>query len=141
MKYRPDCDLAWCKAFAKGSLPDHLGVEFVELGQGRLVARFAVRRELMAPNGFLHGGSLVALADTAAGYACTAHLPEGASGFTTLELKTNFLGTARDGVVECEAVAAHLGSTTQVWDATCRRAGDGRSIAIFRCTQLILRPR
>lgn len=141
MKFRPECDVAWFRSFAKGTLPDHLGIEILEAGQGHLLARFEVRHELMAPNGFLHAGSLVSLADTAAGYACTAHLPEGASGFTTLELKANFTGTALEGVVECEAVAVHLGSTTQVWDATCRRAGEPKPIALFRCTQLILRPR
>lgn len=141
MKYRPECDLAWLKAFANGSLPDYLGIEFLEAGQGRLLARLAVRHELMAPNGFLHGGTLVALADSAAGYACTAHLPDGATGFTTLELKANFLGTAREGVIECEATAVHLGGTTQIWDATCRLAGKEKPLALFRCTQLILRPR
>ena len=141
MKYRPECDLASFQAYAKGTLPDHLGIEILEVGEGRLLARFEVRRELMAPNGFLHAGSLVSLADTAAGYACIAHLPEGASGFTTVELKTNFLGTAREGFVECEATAEHLGGTTQLWDAVCRRAGEDKPIALFRCTQLILRPR
>jgi uncharacterized protein (TIGR00369 family) len=83
----------------------------------------------------------VALADTACGYGCRAHLPEGAEGFTTIELKSNFLGTARDGVIECVAVPAHMGSTTQVWDATVTRRSDGRTIALFRCTQMILYPR
>ncbi len=139
--YRPDRDVAFFNALAKGSLPDHLGIETLAVSQGRLLMRFTVRHELMAPNGFLHGGSVVALADTATGYACFAHLPAKASGFTTLELKTNFLGTALEGVVECEATAVHLGSTTQLWDATCRRAGEDKPIALFRCTQLILYPR
>ncbi len=141
MKYRPDRDVAYFNAFAQGTLPDHLGIEVLEVGQGRLLARFEVGREHMAPNGFLHAGSLVSLADTAAGYACVAHLPPEASGFTTVELKANFLGTAREGVVECEAVAAHLGGTTQIWDATCRREGEEKPIVLFRCTQLVLRPR
>jgi uncharacterized protein (TIGR00369 family) len=95
-----------------------------------------LRSELLAPNGYLHAGAVVALADTSCGYGCFASLPEGGTGFTTIELKTNFLGTAREGVLECEAVRAHAGRTTQVWDATVRAGAN--TIALFRCTQLIL---
>jgi 1,4-dihydroxy-2-naphthoyl-CoA hydrolase len=80
---------------------------------------------------------VVALADTASGYGCVASLPEGATGFTTIELKANFLGTATEGVLACEAVRAHGGRTTQVWDATVTHEG-GKTIALFRCTQLLL---
>ena len=95
----------------------------------------------MAPNGFLHAGSVVALADTSAGYGCLANLPTGASGFTTVELKSNHLGTARDGTIECVAVAAHLGKTTQVWDAVVSHRETGKTIALFRCTQMVLYPK
>jgi 1,4-dihydroxy-2-naphthoyl-CoA hydrolase len=95
-----------------------------------------LRDELLAPNGYLHAGTVVALADTACGYGCTASLPAGGTGFTTIELKTNFFGTARDGVLDCVATLVHGGRTTQVWDATIRH-GD-RTIAVFRCTQLVL---
>ena len=70
-----------------------------------------------------------------------AHLPDGATGFTTIELTANFLGTARDGTLACVATPAHLGSTTQVWDATVSRQADGKTIAPFRCTQMILYPK
>jgi uncharacterized protein (TIGR00369 family) len=83
----------------------------------------------------------VSLADTCAGYGAIANLPEGASGFTTIELKTNYLGTARDGIVECAATAVHLGRTTQVWDATVSAKGSERVLALFRCTQLVLYPK
>ena len=79
------------------------------------------------------------LADTVCGYGCFASLPAGAAGFTTIELKTNFLGTALEGTVTAEASLVHGGRTTQVWDAVIR--GDGRTLAIFRCTQLVLYPR
>ncbi len=92
----------------------------------------------MAPNGFLHAGSVVALADTTAGYGCVLNLPEGASGFTTIELKSNHLGTARDGTVECVAKPVHLGKTTQVWDAVVSHRESGKTIALFRCTQMVL---
>ena len=84
---------------------------------------------------------MVALADTACGFATIAHLPEGAESFTTIELKSNFLGTARDGAVDAMARAAHVGRNTQVWDATVTDAASGRTIALFRCTQMILWPR
>lgn len=93
----------------------------------------------MAPNGYLHAATIVALADTSRGYGCFVSLPEGAEGFTTVELKSNFLGAKHEGVIECEATLAHGGRTTQVWDAT--DADGGKAIALFRCTQMILYPR
>jgi 1,4-dihydroxy-2-naphthoyl-CoA hydrolase len=120
------------------NLPGHLNIVVTEVAEGLLKAEFVVGPHLLAPNGFMHGGSVVALADTCTGYGALANLPEGASSFTTIELKTNYLGTAREGVVECIATAAHLGRTTQVWDATVRAQGSERAIALFRCTQLVL---
>ena len=103
--------------FGAGHLPHHLGIVVTEVVEGRLRAEFEVKTALLAPNGYLHAGSVVALADTCAGYGCIANLPEGATGFTTIELKSNHLGTARAGLVECVATAVHLGRTTQIWDA------------------------
>jgi uncharacterized protein (TIGR00369 family) len=94
----------------------------------------------MAPNGFLHAATVIALADTSCGYGCVATLPKGASGFTTIELKANFLGTAREGAIVCRATPVHLGRSTHVWDALVSREGGG-SIAQFRCTQMILWPK
>lgn len=122
-------------------LPGHLGLVVTHVGPGETRLEMAVRPELMAPNGFLHAGSVVTLADTAAGYGCLANLPEGAEGFTTVELKSNFLGTAREGTVVCVGKAAHLGRTTQVWDATVTHCETGRILALFRCTQVILYPK
>lgn len=119
-------------------LPGHLGIVVTHVGPGELRAELAVRQVLMAPNGFLHAGSVVTLADTAAGYGCVANLPGDATGFTTIELKSNHLGTAREGTIECIAKAAHLGKTTQVWDAVVSHRETGRTIAMFRCTQMIL---
>ena len=92
----------------------------------------------MAPNGFLHAASVIALADTSCGYGCVATLPQGASGFTTIELKSNFLGTAREGAIACRATPVHLGRTTQVWDAVVTLEGREKVIALFRCTQMVL---
>ena len=124
-----------------GKLPGHLGLEVVSVERGRAVLRVPIGPQLLAPNGFLHAASVIALADTAAGYGCVQSLPEGAAGFTTIELKSNFLGTATEGVIHCVATPAHLGGTTQVWDATVKRRSDGKTIALFRCTQMILYPK
>lgn len=120
------------------NLPGHLGIVITHVDSSEVRAELPVRKALMAPNGFLHAGSIVTLADTSAGYGCIANLPEGATGFTTIELKSNHLGTARDGTIECTAKAVHLGKTTQVWDAVVTHRESGKTIALFRCTQMVL---
>ncbi|SNT16393.1 uncharacterized domain 1-containing protein [Noviherbaspirillum humi] len=134
-------DAAYFNRIGQDHLPAYLGLVVGEIGEGRLTAELALRRDHMAPNGFLHAGTIVTLADTACGYACVAHLPHGASSFTTIELKSNFLGTATEGTIDCEAKAVHLGKTTQVWDALVTHRDSGKLIATFRCTQMILWPR
>jgi 1,4-dihydroxy-2-naphthoyl-CoA hydrolase len=124
-----------------GHLPGLVGVKILSVTAEGLQSRLEVRQELMAPNGFLHAASVIALADTSCGYACVANLPQGASGFTTLELKSNFLGTTRDGAISCRATPAHLGRTTQVWEAVVTIEGTDRKIALFRCTQMVLWPK
>ena len=136
--YRPDFDSASFNRRGQGFLPGLLGIRILEIGQGHVLAALDIRKELHAPNGFLHAGTVVTLADTACGYGCIAHLPDGAKGFTTIELKSNHLGTALDGTIEALVTAAHLGRSTHVWDATVRRQGEGKTIALFRCTQMIL---
>lgn len=126
------------KRFGDGYLPGLVGVEIVTVSREAVESRMAVRREVMAPNGFLHAASVIALADTSCGYGCLAALPEGAKGFTTIELKSNFLGTARDGHIACRATPVHLGRTTQVWDAVVTNEATGAKIALFRCTQMVL---
>ena len=122
-------------------LPGHLGIEFLAVDADEVRARMRVERHVCASNGYLHAGTVVSLADTCCGYATVRNLPEDAVGFTTLELKSNFLGTALEGDVLCRATPVHKGRTTQVWDAVVRAAASGKSIALFRCTQMILRPR
>jgi 1,4-dihydroxy-2-naphthoyl-CoA hydrolase len=125
----------------EGHLPGWIGLEILEVAPKRLVARLEIQPHHLAPNGFLHAASVIALADTACGYGCVATLPEGAKNFTTVELKTNFLGTVRGGAIRCEATLAHGGRTTQVWDATVRDETNDKVIALFRCTQMILYPK
>lgn len=124
-----------------GKLPGLLGVELLSVEEGLLVAQLKIREELLAPNGYLHAATVVGLADTMCGYGCIAHLPEGASGFTTIELKSNHLGTALDGTIYVEARPFHLGRTTQVWDAIVRHRETEKTIALFRCTQMVLWPK
>lgn len=123
------------------NLPGHLGIVITQVNGGEVRSELRVRRELMAPNGYLHAGSIVALADTSAGYGCVANLPAGSSGFTTIELKSNHMGTARDGTIECVATSVHLGRTTQIWDAVVTHRETGKTIALFRCTQMVLYPK
>lgn len=122
-------------------LPGHLGIEILDAGPDAVCGRIALAPHHRAPNGYLHGGTVVALADTLCGYGTVLSLPEGGTGFTTAELKTNFLGTAREGAIVGQAWPVHRGRTTQVWDATVSAEGGERPIALFRCTQLVLRAR
>jgi len=132
---------AYFNEFGKGTLPDFLGIVITAVKQGEIVAELPITPHHLAPNGFLHAGAVVTLADTACGYACFSHLPDGAQNFTTIELKSNHLGTARDGAIVATATAVHLGRTTQVWDATVVNKETGKAIALFRCTQMVLYPK
>ena len=122
-------------------LPGYLGIEMLELGEHSLKSRMTVKQLHFAPNNFLHAASIVALADTTCGYATVAHLPQGAQSFTTIELKSNHLGTVSEGSIACLATAQHLGRNTQVWDAVVTDEATGRKIALVRCTQMVLWPK
>lgn len=124
-----------------GTLPQHLGMEWSLAERGLVEGGFTIQSHHLAGNGFLHAATLIALLDSACGYGCMLSLPEGAESFTTIELKSNFLGTAREGAVRCRAVMAHGGRTTQVWDAEARSEVTGKTLALFRCTQMVLWPR
>ena len=126
----------------QGTLPGELGIQWDEVATGRAAGWFTVTKGHMAPNGFLHAASVIALVDSACGYACVVSLPEGASGFTTIELKANYLGTAKEGeTVACTARLVHGGRMTQVWDAQAVNRTTGKTMALFRCTQMVLYPK
>jgi 1,4-dihydroxy-2-naphthoyl-CoA hydrolase len=139
--FRPELTAEVFNRRSAGHLPGFTGVEILAVTAEEVQSRMAVRREVMAPNGFLHAASVIALADTSCGYGCVAHLPQGSSGFTTVELKSNFLGTTRAGAILCRARPVHLGRSTQVWDAEVSVEGSGAKIALFRCTQMVLWPK
>ena len=137
----PDITLEVLNQRGIGRLPGHLGIVITSVGDGKVTAELPVLPHLLAPNGYLHAGSVVTLADTACGYGCIANLPEGANNFTTIELKSNHLGTARDGTIICTARVEHKGRNTQVWDAVVKSRETGKTLALFRCTQMILYPK
>jgi len=125
----------------RGLLPGFLGIEFDAVEPGEVRSRLRVERRHMAPNGFLHAASVIALADTSCGYGSQVSLPAGATGFTTIELKSNFMGTATVGaVLTCRARLLHGGRSTQIWDAEVADE-TGRTLALFRCTQMVLYPK
>ena len=121
-----------------GKLPGHLGIVITHADESEVRAELAINETHMAPNGFLHAGTVITLADTCAGYGCVVNLPPGATGFTTIEIKSNHLGTAKEGTIIASAKPVHLGKTTQVWDTIVTRRDSGKTIALFRCTQMIL---
>ena len=117
------------------------GIEVLGAGPGLVETTMAIRPEFLAPNGYLHAATVIALADTSCGYGTLASLPDGATGFTTIELKSNHLGTAREGALTCTARLTHGGRRTQVWDAEVRDAASDTVIALFRCTQMLISDR
>ncbi len=126
----------------KGTLFGLLGISVEPLEEHGIRGRMPVTPQHLAPHGYLHAGAVVSLADSCCGVGCMAALPDGAQSFTTVELKSNHLGTARDGEVLCDATPVHLGRATQVWDAKVYAAArPEKAIALFRCTQMILWPR
>ena len=140
MPIRPGATVADVNRAIAGTFPALLGIEYVDVGHGHVVARLEVRGDLLAPtNGLLHGGALVTVADSACGIGAALSLPQDARGHATVELKTNFLGPVREGSIRCDARLVHAGRSTQVWDATVTDERTGKTAALFRCTQIVLR--
>jgi len=124
--------------FGADCFPGFVGIEVVNVSENSAVARLEIKKSHFAPNGYIHAGSIITLADTIAGYACLYNLPESAVSFTTIELKSNFLGSIKTGYIKAEATLQHPGKTTQVWDVIVKSEEYDKTIALFRCTQLIL---
>jgi 1,4-dihydroxy-2-naphthoyl-CoA hydrolase len=117
---------------------DLLGIETFD-DQPEPRGRLVVTHPLIAGTGYLWAPVVVALADALCAFGVSRHWPDGATSFTTVEAKSNFLGTASEGdVVTGTSAPLHLGRTTQVWDAQVRNETTGRPMAAYRCTQLIL---
>ncbi len=126
-----------------GGLVPHMGITLVDEGYGDgaawLEAKMPIEQHhLRSGANALHAASMIALADSVCGFAAGQVLPDGAKGYTTIELKSNFLGSASDGTLIGRSDAEHLGRTTQVWTSTVTHLESGRKLALFRCTQMIL---
>lgn len=133
-------DATYFNQICADKLPGYLGIKFVKVTRETVIAHLDIKECHLAPNGYLHAGTVVTLADTACGNGCIANLPDQAQSFTTIELKSNHVGTVRDGTIECIATPVHTGRTTQEWDATVTSQNTCKTIALFRCTQMILYP-
>jgi 1,4-dihydroxy-2-naphthoyl-CoA hydrolase len=132
---------AWATEFFGPLVPGTLGCVFDHSAPDLVLGHIDVTENLIAGTGFLFAPAVVALADTCAAIGCGNNIPEGAS-FTTIELKSNFLSSARTGDrVSCRCEPVHLGRQTQVWDATVTNASTAKAMALFRCTQMVLAPR
>ncbi len=115
-----------------------MGISFVEADKDRVVARMVVRPDLCTLGHILHGGAAMALADSVGAAATVINLPEGAKGTTTIESKTNFVGSAGEGsTVTAIATSIHRGKRTQVWQ-TRLETGEGRLVAVVTQTQMVL---
>jgi uncharacterized protein (TIGR00369 family) len=121
----------------KGTLGELLGIRFVEAGPDRVVAELTYRPELTTVGGSLHGGTLMALADTIGAAATVLNLPPGAAGTTTIESKTNFMAAGRSGVVRAEATPLHRGKRTMVWQTRVTDES-GRLLSVTTQTQMVL---
>jgi uncharacterized protein (TIGR00369 family) len=139
--FRSELTLNFMQNRFNGCLPGLIGVELVSISPGIVSSRLKVRPDFKGPNGFLHAATVICLADTTCGSGAFLHLPEGAESFTTIEIKTNFMSSVREGVITCEARLEHSGGTLQLWDAEIRSEATDQRLALFRCTQLVLWPR
>ena len=114
------------------------GVTFVEADKERVVAKMQVRPDLCTLQHTIHGGAIMAFADSVGAAATVINLPEDAKGTTTLESKTNFIGGAKEGtVVTATATPVHRGRRTQVW-TTRIETEEGKLVAIVTQTQMVL---
>jgi uncharacterized protein (TIGR00369 family) len=141
MPFNPLLNAAHFNELGRGHLPQHLSISVLEVGERFLISTLSLQPHHLAPNGFLHAASVIALADTSAGYGCLANLPEGIESFTTIELKANFVSTITAGAAHCEARAIHMGRTIQLWEARVTDAATGRLMATFACSQMLLASR
>lgn len=133
-------DAAALNEIGKDGLPAHLGIDVVTADREHIALAMPVRQDVLSPLGFLHSGVIVTMADTACAYGTINNLPQGANGYTTIEMKSNFLYSVFEGMVACVATPVNITPTTQIWDAIVTSMQEERNLAVFRCTQMILYP-
>ena len=134
-------DLEDFNRYGEEYLFGHLDMEFLKVEKDEVIARIVVQQHHFGWNGYLHAGTIFSLADSCAGYGCVRSLPEGAAGFTTIETKTNFLSTVRQGSIQAIAIPLHRGKSTQVWDTSVSSTENGQLLSCYRCTQMVLWPK
>lgn len=118
--------------------PRLMGVEIIEATKSCVRGRLTVRPDVCTAGHILHGGAIMAFADTLGATGAFLNLPEGSAGTTTIESKTNFIGSAKEGtVVEAESVPLHIGRRSSVWQTKITRA-DGKLVALVTQTQMVL---
>lgn len=137
----PDAELDQWNERLKGRFPGLVGMRLEKVAPDEIVGVFDIRDDLLAPNGYLHAGSIVTLADTCCGFGAMRNLPAGAVSFTTIDLNANFISSAQAGAARCSATPLHLGGRTQVWDAVVTASATGKRMAQFRCVQMVLWPK
>ncbi len=138
----PEERVRWLNEFASKKHPGMVGVEILSCEPHEVTGRLDVGEELVAGTGFLWAPVIITLADWLCAAGTPSNMKEGAESFTTIELKTNFLGSVRaGGAIFGRARPVHVGRTTQVWDVEVSDEATERTIALFRCTQMILFPR
>jgi len=124
----------------KGILPELLGIQLVEVTPEKVIATLKVRPDLCTTGKILHGGSIMAFADTLGAIGTVVNMPQG-HGTATIESKTNFIGGAAEGsVVTGESTPVHRGKSTQVWQTRITNA-EGKLVALVTQTQIVLPPR
>jgi 1,4-dihydroxy-2-naphthoyl-CoA hydrolase len=131
-----EMDLAALNEHCKGTLPELLGIRFTEASPERLVAELSYREALTTIGGSLHGGTLMAFADTVGAFATVLNLPAGATT-TTLESKTNFFAAGRSGTIRAESTPLHRGRRTMVWQTRVTDES-GRLLSLTIQTQMVL---
>ena len=134
-------DLKAFNRYGEEYLFGYLGMEFLKVEEDEVVATIVLQQHHFGWNGYLHAGTVFSLADSCAGYGCVRSLPEGAAGFTTIETKTNFLSTVRQGSIQAIAIPLHRGKSTQVWDTSVSSTENGQLLSCYRCTQMVLWPK
>jgi 1,4-dihydroxy-2-naphthoyl-CoA hydrolase len=130
---QPKMDMDSFIEFTRGTLPDVLGIEFLEVTPGRLVARMPVGRQVHQPFGLLHGGASVVLAETLASMGGWLNIDQGRQSAVGLEINANHLRSVRDGHVTGVATPIHLGRSTHVWDIRITDDND-KLVCVSRCT-------
>ena len=119
----------------------YLGMEFLKVEEDEIIARIVLHQHHFGWNGYLHAGTMFSLADSCAGYGCVRSLPEGATGFTTIETKNNFLSTVRRGSIQAIATPLHRGRSTQVRDASVSSTETRQLLSCYGCAQMVLWPK